>query len=125
MRIDVKFSTTSMAVPVKLTDTGGTKMDASFSDAVLVPAESDHSKLQNRDAADQHPIEAITGLREALEEAANSGTSYEVGHGLKLENEKTLCVDTAKDFEGDNTLPITAAAVQETVGNIEIILATI
>lgn len=27
---------------------------------------SDHSKLKNRDAADQHPISAITGLNEAL-----------------------------------------------------------
>ena len=28
----------------------------------------DHSKLSNRDAADQHPIEAITGLKEKLED---------------------------------------------------------
>lgn len=125
MNIKVNFSTTSMAVPITLTGADGFEMEAGFSSAVMVPAESDHSKLQNRDASDQHPIEAITGLREALEEAANSGTTYEVGHGLRLENEKTLCVDVVSDFEGDNTLPITAAAVQETVGNIEIILATI
>jgi hypothetical protein len=37
----------------------------------------------------------------------------------------TLSVDTVDDFEGDNTLPITAAAVQNTVGNIEILLGTI
>lgn len=86
---------------------------------------SDHDKLRNRDAADQHPIESVTGLREALEEAASSGTSFEVGHGLKMEGEKTLCVNAVSDFEGDNTLPITAAAVQTTVGNIELILATI
>ena len=33
-----------------------------------VPA-TDHSKLRNRDEADQHPIGAITGLDEALAEA--------------------------------------------------------
>ena len=33
-----------------------------------VPA-TDHSKLRNRDEADQHPIGAITGLDEALKEA--------------------------------------------------------
>lgn len=82
---------------------------------------SDHRRLTNRSAKNQHPIESITGLKDALEEAANFG----VGHGLKVEGEKTLCVNTVSDFEGDNTLPITAAAVQTTVGNIELILATI
>lgn len=38
-----------------------------------VPA-SDHDKLINRDKPDQHPIEAITGLKEALEQSA-SGTN--------------------------------------------------
>lgn len=33
----------------------------------------DHSLLYNRDAADQHTIESITGLEEALAEAAASG----------------------------------------------------
>lgn len=28
---------------------------------------ADHSKLTNRDAADQHPIEAITGLEDAID----------------------------------------------------------
>ena len=52
------------------------------------------------------------------------GVSYEIGHGLKVE-ENTLMVDAVSDFEGDNTLPATAALVQSTVGNIEILLATI
>ena len=30
----------------------------------------DHTKLKNRDAADQHPISAITGLQDALDEKA-------------------------------------------------------
>lgn len=34
---------------------------------------TDHSKLTNRDAADQHPIEAITGLADALKEAGSGG----------------------------------------------------
>ena len=36
-----------------------------------------------------------------------------------------LKVNTAKEPDPDNTLPITSAAVAQTVGNIEIILATI
>ncbi len=35
---------------------------------------SDHSKLSNRDAADQHPIEAITGLEAALEGKQPAGS---------------------------------------------------
>lgn len=84
-------------------------------------ATSDHSQLTNRDLPDQHPMGAITGLTEALQ---NAGTSYEIGHGLKLEG-STLSVNTAGTVEQDNTLPITAAAVYTTVGNIEILLQTI
>lgn len=55
-----------------------------------------------------------------------SGPSYKIGHGLKLDTPtNTLSVNAVSDFEGDNTLPITAAAVQETVGNIEVLLGTI
>jgi hypothetical protein len=51
---------------------------------------------------------------------------YQIGHGLKLDApSNTLSVDAVSDFAGDNTLPITAAAVQETVGNIEVLLGTI
>lgn len=56
--------------------------------------------------------------------SGSGGASYKIGHGLKVE-ENTLLVDIVSDFEGDNTLPIAAAAVQETVGNIEILLGTI
>ncbi len=44
---------------------------------------------------------------------------------LTLSEGNVLSVNTAKDAEKDNTLPITAAAVYETVGNIEILLETI
>ncbi len=44
---------------------------------------------------------------------------------LTLSKDNVLSVNTAKDAEKDNTLPITAAAVYSTVGNIEILLGTI
>lgn len=47
-----------------------------------------------------------------------------LGRGLVIEDGK-LTVDAADNFDGDNTLPITAAAVQTVVGNIEILLDTI
>lgn len=36
---------------------------------------SDHTRLTNRDAADQHPIEAITGLEEVLDSKLDSETA--------------------------------------------------
>ena len=47
---------------------------------------NDHTKLRNRDAADQHPISAITGLQDALDSKVSlldialiyCGTSTEV-----------------------------------------------
>lgn len=52
------------------------------------------------------------------------GTAYRFGHGFKVEGD-TVSVDAVSDFDGDNTLPMTAAGVQRTVGNIEILLETI
>lgn len=53
--------------------------------------------------------------------------SYNIGHGLLLdENTNTLSVNTVDGLENeDNTLPITAAAVSRTVGNINALLETI
>ncbi len=51
-------------------------------------------------------------------------TPYTFGHGFKQEGME-LSVDAVSNFEGDNTLPMTAAGVQHTVGNIELLLRTI
>lgn len=53
-----------------------------------------------------------------------SGIVYRFGHGLK-QSGLDVSVDAVSDFSGDNTLPMTAAGVQTTVGNIEALLATI
>lgn len=57
-------------------------------------------------------------------EGGGSGTAYKFGHGLKVTG-NTVSVDAVSDFKGDNTLPMTAAGVQTTVGNIEALLGTI
>lgn len=56
---------------------------------------------------------------------ASGGAAYKIGHGLKLDEDNTLSVDTADAVEQDNTLPVTSAAVAATVGNIEVLLGTI
>lgn len=55
---------------------------------------------------------------------ASGGTSFTTDETLSLEN-GVLSVNTADKVEADNTLPITSAAVQTTVGNINALLATI
>lgn len=52
------------------------------------------------------------------------GIVYRFGHGLKQDG-LDVSVDAVSDFSGDNTLPMTAAGVQTTVGNIEALLETI
>ncbi len=49
----------------------------------------------------------------------------ELGHALYYDETGRLAVQVADKPEPDNTLPITSAAMQTTVGNIEILLGTI
>lgn len=56
--------------------------------------------------------------------AENPIEMFTTDETLTLEN-GVLSVNTAEDVEQDNTLPITSAAVHTTVGNIEVLLATI
>ena len=68
----------------------------------------------------------------AINEAATTGSgggnggdfSFELDETLFLRN-GVLGVNTAHEPDPDNTLPITSAAVAQTVGNIEVILKTI
>lgn len=57
--------------------------------------ETDHSALSNRDAADQHPISAITGLAEALK---NAGTGGSGGTGADGKSAYEIAVEHG--FEG-------------------------
>ena len=59
-----------------------------------------------------------------MPEGGGGGTNFKIGVGLKLENDE-LSVDSASDFNGDNTRPAEAALVQTLVGNVEILLKTI
>lgn len=49
-------------------------INATFS---IIPTEKDHEILYNRDKADQHPISAITGLEEALQNVGDKNFVFE------------------------------------------------
>lgn len=69
---DVTLSATDVsAIPSTLTGTAGqvltkTADGQEWKDVEIPSGTNDHAKLSNRDAADQHPIGAITGLEAAL-----------------------------------------------------------
>lgn len=53
------------------------------------------------------------------------GTSFTTDETLSLNGNGVLSVNTAHEPDPDNTLPITAAAVAQTLGNVETLLGTI
>lgn len=73
----------------------------------------------------------VSAFEEALKELEEKVNNLDIS-GVVIETDETLSylngvlsVNTADEPEADNTLPITAAAVHTTVGNIETILKTI
>ncbi len=78
------------------------------------------SKLKNNTTE----LESILTAVNELPNATGGGVSFTVDETLYLKN-GVLGVNTAKEPDPDNTLPITSAAVANTVGNIEILLGTI
>ena len=61
---------------------------------------NDHSKLENRDAADQHPISAITGLENALAKKQPSG-EYLTQEDLQTATDTALAAAKASgEFDG-------------------------
>lgn len=66
-----------------------------------------------------------TSARESTWNCLNSGgAAFETDETLSLDN-GVLSVNRAQSVEQDNTLPITSAAVYQTVGNINALLGTI
>lgn len=55
----------------------------------------------------------------------DDGVAFTTDETLSLSENNVLSVNTAKEPEANNTLPITSAAVATTVGNINEILKTI
>lgn len=69
-------------------------------------------------------IQGVKGDKGDKGDRGNDGTTFVPDETLTLRN-GILSVNTAKEPDPNNTLPITSAAVASTVGNIEILLKTI
>ena len=69
-------------------------------------------------------IQGVKGDKGDKGDRGNDGTTFVPDETLTLQN-GILSVNTAKEPDPDNTLPITSAAVAQTVGNIEQLLKII
>lgn len=56
---------------------------------------NDHTQLANRDLPDQHPIDAITGLREALDNVVNN---IEGGRNIEVERQGNRAIINSTTF---------------------------
>ena len=93
------------AIPSTLTGTAGqvltkTADGQEWKDLEIPSGTNDHSKLSNRDAADQHPIGAITGLEAAL---------------ANIPPTDSFIVTLTQDGEGNNTVDKTFAEIVEAI----------
>ena len=69
------------------------EIEANFS--IEVGGITEHNKLSNRDLPDQHPISAITGLREALDNVVNN---IEGGSNIEVERQGDRAVINSTTF---------------------------
>lgn len=91
-----------------------------------VSADGIISWTNDKDLPNPEPvnIKGVKGDKGDKGDPGPAGISFTTDETLSLEN-GVLSVNTAKEPAPDNTLPITSAAVAQTVGNIEILLKTI
>ena len=85
-------------------DEEGVSVDLDIAEAQEI-IEKDHSKLQNRDAADAHPQEAITGLVDDLRDLREAGQS--------LTDTQRSQGEAIAELEKNKMLPMTAEEARE------------
>ena len=79
---------------------------------------------QLNQALSQYAAATNATIKELESKINEMEPGYEIGVGLKMKD-SVLSVDSAQDFNGDNTRPVEAAFVQTMIGNVEYILQTI
>ena len=105
--VDVRFinDTTPISVEGEQRQTTVNVMSRSSISNVNVNPTGHHNTLSNRDLPDQHPIDAITGLREALSNADKTfvfeqgiaSDTWEIEHNLNKRPSVTV-VDSAENI---------------------------
>lgn len=106
----VTFSETHPSFAVKFSQSDES-FETAFADAIIAH-NSDHSQLTNRDADDQHPISAITGLQNAL----NAKVDKEPGKGLSTNDFSDIYKTMLETINSDY---VVHAVLDEYVAKVE------
>lgn len=135
MKLELSFEQNQRNISVPFTESAE-KFNANFGEtsvihdgqngATFIPSVSNDgiiSWTNDRELPNPAPVD-IKGAKGDKGDKGDSGTTFVPDETLTLQN-GVLSVNTAKGPDPDNTLPITSAAVAQTVGNIEILLQTI
>lgn len=101
--------------------------------AVVEKAKFDNELSQESENAVQNKVVTVALKEKADLDESGKIKVEQIPEDIKVKTDNTLKfsetgvlgVNTAQEVEKDNTLPITAAAVHTTVGNIEVLLGTI
>lgn len=80
------------------TASGKIEVHNSTTGRVTAGGVTDHNRLFNRDAADQHPIESITDLRELLDSKLDADTALPLIEYATKGKARGLFFDAAKEF---------------------------
>lgn len=118
MKLDLQFSESGGQFSANFGETS--VIHDGQNGATFIPSVSTEGVISwtnDRDLPNPEPVN-IKG------EKGDSGTIFTTDETLTLRN-GILSVNTAEEPDPNNTLPITSAAVAQTVGNIEILLKTI
>ena len=83
-----------------------------------------HLVVVENNSATMYIIQPDNTLK-AVGTGGSGGITFTTDETLTLTPEGVLKVNTAKEVQKDNTLPVTSAAVDTVVGNINILLETI
>ena len=138
MKLDLSFEQNQQNINVPFSESGG-QFNTNFDETSViqdgqngatfypdVSADGIISWTNDRGLPNPNPvnIKGEKGDKGDKGDRGNDGTTFVPDETLTLQN-GILSVNTAKEPDPDNTLPITSAAVAQTVGNIEELLKVI
>lgn len=116
-------TTTPAYIPAKKSILCGAGLPADPAPDVYTQLMAHLQRIEENGVSDDQVERVITQYLE--ENPIDTGIDFTTDETLTLSAENVLSVNRATEVEADNTLPITSAAVYETVGNINALLASI
>lgn len=115
----IEFRTSRGDEPVVIRNVADAKNPNEAVNRKQLDESMDHKKLSNRDAADQHPIEAITGLPQKLKELEGGSSGIHVGADEPAGDNVVVWIDP----ESEDTSLLVEAPASASVGQTIVVKA--